>query len=312
LDANFSQVFAAQNRYFQYEQPDMAINLWLPTMTAKEVIDQVTDLPVISETARKVVTLLAEPDTHRDELVKTIRCDNVLTAKLLRVCNSADSGLRHPVVSLDQAVLLLGDTVLFRMVSAIGFGADMRRALPGYAIEANGLWSHSLVVGLGAEYISKSETYGNFQPSLAFTAGLLHDIGKLLLTQVLTPKNRADIRQKMAVGGLSRVEAEREVMGVDHAEAGASLLEKWKLPDILVEAVGHHHCPIAHPIHLSGVVYLANSAAHLSSAPAPDPQAVRANKSTAEILGIAVERIEPTMVEIHDAMKGINRYLAIA
>ncbi|HEX3718069.1 MAG TPA: HDOD domain-containing protein [Verrucomicrobiae bacterium] len=282
-------------------------------MTAKEVINQVTDLPMISETARKLVTLLAESDTHRDELVRTIRCDNVLTAKILRVCNSADAGLKHPVASLDQAVLMLGDSVLFRMVSAIGFGADMRRALPGYAIEANGLWSHSLVVGLGAEYISKSETYGSFQPSLAFTAGLLHDIGKLLLTQILTAKNRADIRQKMTVNGLLRVEAERAVLGVDHAEAGACLLEKWRLPEILVEAVAHHHSPIVQPtIHLSGVVYLANCAAHLNSATAPDPHTMRVNKSTAETLGIAVDRIEPTMVEIHDAMKGINRYLAIA
>ena len=281
-------------------------------MTAKDVIDQVKDLPVISETARKVVILLAEADTHRDELVKTIRSDNVLTAKLLRVCNSADAGLKHPVASLDQAVLLLGDSVLFRMVSAIGFGADMRRALPGYAIEANGLWSHSLIVGLGAEYISKSETYGNFQPSLAFTAGLLHDIGKLLLTQVMTPKHRADIRQEMTAKGRSRVEAERTVLGIDHAEAGAALLEKWKLPDILIEAVAHHHCPIAEPVHLSGVVYLANCAAYLNSAQSPDPQTVRVNKSAAETLGIAVDRIEPKMVEIHDAMKGINRYLAVA
>jgi putative nucleotidyltransferase with HDIG domain len=242
-----------------------------------------------------------------------IRCDNVLTAKVLRACNSAEAGLKHPVASLDQAVLLLGDSAIFRMVSVLGFGANMLRPLPGYAVEANGLWSHSLIVGLGSEYVGESGICGNFQPSLAFTAGLLHDIGKLLLTQVLTPKNRTDLRAKMAVGSLSRVEAERAVLGVDHAEVGACLLKKWLLPEVLVEAVAHHHCPILHPaVQLSAVVYLANCAAHLISAPVPDAQAACVKKSTAEILGIAMDRIEQTIVEIHHAMKGIHQYMAIA
>src|ERR1700733_8319386 len=122
-------------------------------MTAEEIIAQAKELPVVSETARKLTIQLNQPNLHRDELVKTLRCDNVLTAKLLRVCNSADCGARAPVVSINQARLLLGDDAIFRMVCAIGFGDSLGLAAPGYDTEANGLWNHSLNVAMGAEYL---------------------------------------------------------------------------------------------------------------------------------------------------------------
>src|SRR5271168_2993852 len=99
-------------------------------MTADEIIAQAKELPVVSETARKLTIQLNQPDLHRDELVKTLRCDNILTAKLLRVCNSAECGAREPVVSLDQALLLLGDDTIFRMVCALGFGDSLGMSEP--------------------------------------------------------------------------------------------------------------------------------------------------------------------------------------
>src|SRR5580658_2701655 len=163
-------------------------------MTPTEIIGKVKELPMVPETARKLVTMLNQPETHREDLIATLRCDNVLTAKLLRVCNSAHAGLKAPVSSIDQAVLLLGDNAIFRMVCAIGFGGALGFSLPGYAVEANGLWGHSLSVGMGAEYLTEIEGYGDFQPSMAFTAGLLHDVGKLVLNQILTPQWRTQIR----------------------------------------------------------------------------------------------------------------------
>jgi HD-like signal output (HDOD) protein len=113
-------------------------------MTASEIVSQVKDLPAVSETTRKMVVQLNQPELHRSELVKTLRCDNVLTAKLLRVCNSADCALREPVVSVDQALLLLGNDAVFRIVCTIGFGDSIGFGAPGYAAEANGLWNHSV------------------------------------------------------------------------------------------------------------------------------------------------------------------------
>jgi putative nucleotidyltransferase with HDIG domain len=284
-------------------------------MTATEIISQVKELPMVPETARKLITLLNRPDTHRDDLIQTLRCDNVLTAKLLRVCNSAHAGLKGPVSSIDQAVLLVGDNAIFRMVCAIGFGGAMGFALPSYAVEANGLWGHSLSTGMGAEYLTECEAYGDFHPSVAFTAGLLHDIGKLVLNQIFTPKCRAEIRVLISQDSLSRFEAEKVVLGANHAEVGACLLQKWNLPELIIEAVANHHAPIVQPVaQLSAVIYLANCASHLSG-PSPggsDALALRPSASMAELLGMEQERVEQMVTRVHGAMKSVNQYLSVA
>ena len=283
-------------------------------MTADEIIAHAKDLPVVSETARKLVIQLNQPDLHRDELVETVRCDNVLTAKLLRVCNSANSGMREPVLSVDQALLLLGDNMIFRMVCAIGFGGSLDIAAPGYATEANGLWTHSLSTALGAEYLAEVESYGNFLPSTAFTASLLHDIGKSVISKVLTPKARADIRTKMTGQSLSRIKAEKAVLGADHCEVGARLLQRWSLPELIVEAVADHHSPVLKPaIQLSAVVYLANCAAHLCGAPPKwEAQAIQAKNTAAEVLGMDVQKVEQIVSGIQNAMQTLPQLMVAA
>ena len=283
-------------------------------MTADEIISKVRDLPVVSETARKLPALLNKPELHRDDLVQTLRCDNVLTAKLLRVCNSAEIGLREPVTSLDQAVLLLGHNVIFRTVCALGYGGVMSAPLVGYAVEANGLWSHSVTTGVAAEYLAEVENYGNFAPPLAFTAGLLHDIGKIVLNQLLTPKIRADIRSVIAEKNLTRVAAEREIFGADHAAVGAALLRRWGVPDIIAQAVEDHHHPVVQPeIQLSAVVHLANSAAHLSgSSGGVDAYALRVQKDLSETLELEVTRIEQLLLGVHSSLATVRQLMAAA
>ncbi|MGP8200389.1 MAG: HDOD domain-containing protein [Limisphaerales bacterium] len=283
-------------------------------MTADEIVAHAKDLPVVSETARKLVIQLNQPDLHRDELVETVRCDNILTAKLLRACNSASSGLREPVLSVDQALLLLGDNLIFRMVCAIGFSGSLGMAAPGYDTEANGLWSHSLNTALGAEYLAAVESYGNFLPSTAFTAGLLHDIGKAVISRVLTPKARADIRTKITEQSLSRVEAEKAVLGADHSEVGACLLQRWSLPELIVQAVADHHSPVIQPsIQLSAVVYLANSAVLLcGAAPGWEDQDVQAKNLAAATLGLDVEKVEQIVLGIQGAMQGLPQLMVAA
>jgi putative nucleotidyltransferase with HDIG domain len=284
-------------------------------MTATEIICQVKELPMVPETARKLITMLNQPDTHREAMIQTLRSDNVLTAKLLRVCNSAHTGLDAPVSSIDQAVLLMGDHAIFRMVCAIGFGGAMGFALPSYGIEANGLWGHSLSTGMGGEYLTEVEAYGDFHPSVAFTAGLLHDIGKLVLNQVFTPKCRAEIRVLISQNSLSRFDAEKAVLGANHAEVGACLLQKWNLPEIIIEAVANHHAPIVQPVpQLSAVIYLADCAAHLCgpSAGGSDAAAVRPSPTMAELLGLSQEKVEEMVTRLHGAMKSVNQYLSVA
>lgn len=283
-------------------------------MTAEEIIAQTGDLPIIPEWARQLVNLLHHPAASPHEIAQTLRGDDVFSAELLRLCNSAQTGLEHLVNSVDEAILLQGVNTVYRMACTIGFGSPMGFAQPGQSIETNGLWSHSLSIGLGAEYLTASEAYGQFPPPVAYTAGLLHDIGKLALSRILTPKIRAVIRDVMTSESLSRVAAEKAVLGVDHAEVGACLLRKWELPAFIIEAVANHHAPVAQPeIQLSAVVYLSNCAAHLSGTGLGwDAYALLAHQSAAELLGLETEKVAEMIANVQGAIKGVNQFIHVA
>ena len=283
-------------------------------MTAQELVAKVKNLPPVPHAALKLVSLLDQPSVSNDEVVQALRCDNVLTAKLLRACNSPYFGLAEPVTSVDQAVFLLGHQQILHIVLTIAFGSAMVVPLPGYAVEASELWRHSLVTATAGELIASEFTDLNVEPPVAFTIGLLHDIGKLVLSQTLTADIQADIRRRIEQDKLARVEAEKAVLGTDHGEVGAQLLQSWHLPDDLVEAVANHHQPILKPrARLSVVTHLANCLAHLAgSAPGWDGYAVRISNDVVTSLEITPEQIEQLVVNVRDSFDRVDQFMNLA
>jgi putative nucleotidyltransferase with HDIG domain len=243
-------------------------------MTAHEIVAKARNLPRVSEAALKLVDLLDESDST-GEAIELIRSDPILTAKLLRVCNSSALALAEPVSSVDQAVLLLGYNQVLSYVLSLAFGGTMTHALPGYDIAANGLWRHALITATAAEIAVERGLGNGTEAAVAFTAGLLHDIGKLVMAEALTGEARSAIRMHMSAEGLGSVAAEREVLGTDHAEVGSCLLHVWRLPDWIVEAVANHHQPVLEPTpRLSAIAHIANRIAHIAEAEAePDAYA---------------------------------------
>jgi putative nucleotidyltransferase with HDIG domain len=267
-------------------------------MTAQEIIARVKEPPMVAEVALKLPSLLNQPFLHSDEVVKILRCDSVLTAKLLRVCNSASSGMREPVSSVDQAVLMLGYNTIFRMVCALGYGGTMGFCHSQATVKVEGLWNHSLAAACTTEALAVIGADYNFEAPVAFTAGLLHDIGKLVLDQLLTPQIRLTIDNLVAHDATSRARAEKEVFGVDHSDIGACLLRNWHLPEVIVEAVANHHHPVSAPRpQLSSVVNAADKLIHLvNSSPANGDQAKGVDQETAQWLGLeqaALDQIIP-------------------
>lgn len=234
-----------------------------PNMTAQEIIARVKEPPMVAEVALKLPSLLSQPFLHSEDVVKILRSDSVLTAKLLRVCNSAGGGMKQQVSSIDQAVLLLGYNTIFRMVCALGYGGTMGFKHNQASVKSGGLWTHSLAAACTTEALAVIGPDYNFEPPVAFTAGLLHDIGKLVLDQLLTPEIRLTMDNMVANDATSRADAEREVFGVDHTDIGACLLRTWKLPEVIVEAVANHHHPVTTPRpQLSSVVNAADKLIH--------------------------------------------------
>jgi putative nucleotidyltransferase with HDIG domain len=283
-------------------------------MTPNEIIAKVKNLPTVSQAALRLVGLLDQPAISNDDVVVVLKYDNVLTAKLLRACNSPYFGFDEQISSVEQAVLILGHQQILHMVLSLAFGGVMSTSLPGYAIEAKELWSHSLTTAVAAEQLVKSGLPIETEPPVAFTAGLLHDIGKLALNQVLDVGAQLAIRERIAQSHVPRNVAEREILGTDHAEVGARLLETWRLPDEIVEAVANHHQPVTAPEpKLSAIIHVSDCLVHqIGSNLGWDSYAIIADARANEALGITPDKLEGLMISVHDSAAQVEHFMNLA
>lgn len=188
-----------------------------------------------------------------DRILAILSKDPPLSATLLRLANSALYAGEGAVMDLRTAVLRLG----FDAIANLGTGAAVIRTLRGGThLDAVRLWQHSVAVGLTAKGICKlARRHG--QAETAFLCGLLHDIGKIALDACF-PRDYEAVLEGVA-GGAYFVDAERNLLGMDHAEAGALLAADWHFPDTIVEVIRDHHDPKAgdflpNLIHLSDLL----------------------------------------------------------
>lgn len=281
-------------------------------MTAREMVSQIKHLPPVSHAALKLVTLLDRAEAGNDEIVEVLKHDSVLTAKLLRACNSPAVGLEEPVTSVDQAVLILGHTQILQMVTALAFGGPMSVQLPGYAIDADELWRHSLICASSAEIVGRRNPEF-IDSSVAFTLGLLHDIGKLVMSQFLTEESQAAVRARVAAG-VPASDAEREFFGTDHAEVGACLLEMWRLPEEIVEAVANHHRPVLEPRpRFSVVTHVGNCLAHLAgAAPGWEAYALRGDERVLKFLAIDASTVEQLIIAVQESFARADKFMKLS
>ncbi len=206
-------------------------------------IDQIGGMikafPAMPGAALKLLTLTDAPSATVQQIEDVLRQDPGLTANVLKLANSAYFGIPSKVGSVRQAVMLLGLKRLVQMVVATCASAIIDRGVPGYDLPAGELWRHSLAVSVAAKGLA-----GELKIQAAdevFTAGLLHDVGKLVLGQFVQ-EEYTDIKRALAQG-MTFEAAEAAVLGIDHAEIGARVLAQWSLPENIVHAVRWHHAP---------------------------------------------------------------------
>lgn len=184
--------------------------------------------------------LLGDPEFEMDDLIRVIEMDQATTANLLRMANSAYFGRGASVGTVQDAIVRLGAQRVGQLLMVASVGPVAAKPLAGYDLEPGVLWRHSLAVAVTTELIGK-ET-GKRPPPYAFTAGLLHDLGKVVL-DLFVVADSEQIKGLCYTDNLSFEMAERQVLGADHQEIGAELLTAWNLPDNLVQAVRWHHAP---------------------------------------------------------------------
>lgn len=204
----------------------------------QEIIEKIDKLPEINNVAVKIIRMLDDKDTRVKDLSEIISLDQSLTVQLLKVCNSAYFGFSQKITSINDAVVKLG----FKAVKNLTFMAithtAFKREVPGYKLESGEIWNNSVTCAVYAKHIAKKASYSD--PETAFTAGLLRDIGKLVIHEYIGT-TYSEIVKKVYIDGVSFSEAEEAILGFNHSYIGSQLAKNWNLPKVLVDAIKYHH-----------------------------------------------------------------------
>lgn len=226
-----------------------------------EFVSKMNQLPCVPELYREVMEELQSPNPSVKKVSQIIESDVGMSAKILQLVNSAFFGIRLKVHSPSHAVILLGlETVRGLVLMACVFSESGSPRFPGLFL-ADALAKHSIMVGSYAREIAKKESASEKEADEAFTAGLLHDVGKLVLARNFPEQYRETLA--LAQGKcISTRKAEKDSYGFTHAQVGAYLLGLWGLPDLIVEAVAFHH----NPIQCLGRTFAPLTAVHVANA----------------------------------------------
>ncbi len=230
------------------------------TLPSLQDIDRALErLQPVPQVALKIMRLIEEEEEYDIQvLTAEIRKDQVISARTLKLANSVMFAHRHRIESLDKALMYLGVNLLMKFVIAAAVDGFFDQSASGYSLCKGGLYHHAVGTAVIAERLAQLTAAA--APGLAYTAGLLHDIGKVALDQYLSAAYPQFYRRLCEDPALDFTQAEREVFGVDHTEVGHRLAVKWFLPDSLAEAIRHHHVPERAEQHgpLAHIVFLAN------------------------------------------------------
>lgn len=236
---------------------------WLPCEAVHRLLPNLTKMPSPPDIYFAVVRELQSPYASADKVGSLIARDPMMTAKMLQLANSAVFGLQQEVTDPLAAVMFLGlETTRSLILLAHAFSYFDQFQMPGF--KPSQMWAHSLLVGRLARRIAEIERVSEELAGSCYTAGLLHDLGKLVMAANM-PGALSEAIRRATARSIPLVEAERELLGASHAEIGAALLGVWGLPGPILEAVALHHnptrliqegfCPLA-------AVHVANVLAH--------------------------------------------------
>jgi len=228
-------------------------------MNLQELVSNVQSLPPAPRVLVRLLEVVRNPDADSEHVLEVLQMDAALTAEIIRTANTVYFSSSTPVASLDEAVARLGYLEVYRMAARVPAGKMFSGAIDSMGLAAGELFEHSLACAIVADELGQRL---DMESGVAYTTGLLHDIGKLVLHE-----RCADQYEKVftliEAEQMTLIEAERTVMGFDHAEVGGALLQHWKFPADIHNAVRFQYQPKAcpEPQFLAASLLIANWAA---------------------------------------------------
>ena len=230
----------------------------------KRILSNLSGLPPMPQIVFKAHEIMEDPNSGTKKVAELIETDQAIAAKVLKMANSAYYGMSGKVSSIQHAAVVLGDKALGELVTLAGTSSFLSNKLYGYAMDAGELWRHSMTVAFGSKIMAQ-----RYMPQLendAFSVGLIHDVGKLVLDRpVLNRKSVFD--EFMDSGDKTFLSAENRILGFDHAEIGYDICQQWQIPDSLAKAIRYHHRPsAASDDSLVCIVSMADTIANMAAA----------------------------------------------
>jgi putative nucleotidyltransferase with HDIG domain len=232
-----------------------ALNIKTPSLA--EIKGAVDHLRPIPQVALKALRLMEQQGYAIQKITDEIRKDQVITARTLKLANSAMFAKMRAIESLDQAMIYLGTDQVAKLVITAAVQSYFEQSAMGYSLCKGGLYHHAVGCAQVAESLARATQ--KVAPHLAYTAGLLHDIGKVVLDQYVARAYPLFYRQAMEKNE-NFITVEKRLLGMDHTEVGHLLAQQWAFPDSLVQVIRHHHQPdkIQEHQQLTVIVYLAD------------------------------------------------------
>ena len=272
----------------------------------KQLVDRIENVPTLPQVVGRVLAATQDPKTSAEDVNKIILADQALTAKILKLVNSAFYGFPRRIGTVTEAVVILGFGTIRNLAITASVFRSFRREGKG-RFDRTAFWKHCVAVGVVSRIVARQLHLPNRED--IFIAGLLHDLGKVVLDQYLHEEFTTAL-ELVESNNISLYEAEQQIFGVSHAEVGHWLAEHWNMPDFLIWSIGFHHRPQEAPENFPVVslVHIANAVARYKGIgnggdPLKPPirtEALQRLNFKKELLDQVLERIEEDYQQASD------------
>ena len=262
-----------------------------------KILRGLVELPPMPNIILKAREIMEDSGSSLKDLAGVIEHDQAIVARVLALANSAYYGLSGLVASIQHASILLGQKTLGELITIAASSQLLNKKLKGYRLHPGDLWKHSLAVALGSRIIAEKRNAEWVED--AFIAGLLHDAGKIILNPYIVEREKA-FKKALGNGQPKFIEAEKEILGFDHAEVMSRAIRFWRYPENQSTAIRYHHYPSrSDNSELAFIVHLADFAAKEAGFKSENgvPQS-EIDPQTLSYLGFQKEDLSPIIAQI--------------
>lgn len=277
----------------------------------RKIITAIDDIPTLPIVLTKLMELIDNPKSTAKDINDVIQTDQSLTAKTLKLVNSAYYGFPRKIGTVTDAVVILG----FNTVRSLALSATICKMFGGgdENFSREKLWEHSMAVGFASRIIAKMVRYQEEEE--AFVSGLLHDVAKIIEDQKFHDdfvKAVVKSREKQ----ISLLETEKEEVGMDHSLIGRRIADKWNLPLKITKVIGYHHQPefsgTGDEKTLTSIVYVADAITKIRKiGDSGNYGAVNLNKEIVEMLGLGKKELAEVVQKLITEMKNAEEFLNV-